>query len=75
MPPDYAAGSGGVSSYSAAIDASKGMFNKAGVMDPDGAKNVLQVLSQFNPNVKGKADSVDLSKTYTADFASKVSAG
>lgn len=38
-------------------------------MDEAGAKNVLTVLSQFNPNVKGKADSVDLSKTYTTEFA------
>ncbi|WP_433556434.1 hypothetical protein ACQPWY_29915 [Pseudonocardia xinjiangensis] len=72
MPADYAAGSGGVPSYAAAIDASKGMFNSTGVMDAEGAKNVLQVLSQFNPNVKGKADSVDLTKTYTTDFTTKV---
>jgi len=75
MPPDYAAGSGGVTSYAAAIDASKGMFNRTGVMDAEGAKNVLTVLSQFNPNVKGKADTVDLTKTYSTEFATKASAG
>jgi len=74
MPADYASGSGGLASYTAAIDASKGMFNPTGVMDAEGAKNVLTVLSQFNPNVKGKADTVDLSKTYSTEFATKASA-
>ncbi len=69
MPAEYASGSGGADSYAAAIEASKGMFNATGVMDEAGAKNVLTVLSQFNPNVKGKADSVDLGKTYTTEFA------
>jgi len=71
MPAEYASGAGGAASYSAAIDASKGMFNATGVMDEAGAKNVLTVLSQFNPNVKGKAGTVDLGKTYTTGFASK----
>jgi NitT/TauT family transport system substrate-binding protein len=47
------------------------MFNPTGVMDPDGAKNVLAVLARSNPNVQGKADSVDLTKTYTTEFATK----
>jgi NitT/TauT family transport system substrate-binding protein len=71
MPAEYASGSGGTASYVAAIEASKGMFNDTGVMDAEGAKNALQVLSQFNPNVKGKAGSVDLTKTYTTEFATK----
>src|SRR5262245_42008715 len=69
MPAEYAAGSGGATSYAAAIDASKGMFNGTGVMDTEGGKNARTVLSQFNPNVKGKAETVDLSKTYTTRFA------
>jgi len=75
MPADYASGSGGVTSYAAAIDSSKGMFNRTGVMDAEGAKNVLTVLSQFNPNVKGKADTVDLAKTYSTDFATNAAVG
>jgi NitT/TauT family transport system substrate-binding protein len=75
MPPDYAAGNGGAGSYVAALEASKGMFTPNGAMDAEGAKNVLQVLGQSNPNVKGKADTVDLTKTYTTDFVSKVAAG
>ena len=75
MPSDYASGSGGRSSYAAAIDASKGMFGRTGVMDAAGARNVLTVLSKFNPDVKGKADSIDLTKTYETSFARKASAG
>jgi NitT/TauT family transport system substrate-binding protein len=64
-----------VASYAAAIDSSKGMFNRTGVMNAEGAKNVLTVLSQFNPNVKGKADTVDLTKTYSTEFATNAAAG
>jgi NitT/TauT family transport system substrate-binding protein len=32
------------------------------------------VLSQFSPNVEGKKDSIDLSKTYTTTFVSKAKA-
>jgi NitT/TauT family transport system substrate-binding protein len=71
MPADYASGSGGAASYAAAIDSSKGMFGRTGVMDPAGARNVLTVLSKFNPDVKAKVDSIDLSKTYVTSFAKK----
>ena len=50
------------------------LFNGDGVMKPEGAKNVLEVLSQFSPNVQGKKDSIDLSKTYTTTFVSKAKA-
>jgi NitT/TauT family transport system substrate-binding protein len=73
MPADYAAGSGGPQTYAAAIDASKGMFGTTGVMDADGAKNVLRVLGDFNPNIKGQAGSIDLTKTYTTEFAEQAS--
>jgi NitT/TauT family transport system substrate-binding protein len=32
---------------------------------------VLKVLGSFNPNVKGKESSIDLSKTYTTEFVAK----
>jgi NitT/TauT family transport system substrate-binding protein len=44
------------------------MFTPDGVMPADGAKNVLEVLSSFSPNVQGKKDEVDLAKTYTTEF-------
>jgi NitT/TauT family transport system substrate-binding protein len=71
MPADYASGSGGAQTYAAAIDASKGMFGTTGVMDADGAQNVLRVLGEFNPNIKGHTGDVDLSATYTTEFAEK----
>ncbi len=70
MPPEYAAGDPTL--YAKAVHDSIGMFNGDGLMKEDGAKNVLEVLSQFSPNVKGKKDQVDLSKTYTTAFTSKV---
>jgi len=70
MPPEYAAGNAKL--YVQAVHDSIGMFNGDGLMKPEGAANVLEVLSQFSPNVKGKKDSVDLSKTYTTAYVSKV---
>jgi NitT/TauT family transport system substrate-binding protein len=45
------------------------MFTATGTMDADGAKNVLNVLGSFSPSVKPKKDSIDISKTYTTEFA------
>jgi NitT/TauT family transport system substrate-binding protein len=42
------------------------MFSPDGRMPAGGPETVLQVLSGFNPNVKGKH--IDLSKTYTNEF-------
>jgi NitT/TauT family transport system substrate-binding protein len=70
MPADYAGGDPKL--YEKAIADSIGMFNANGVMPVDGAKNVLNVLAQFSPNVRGNKDKVDLSKTYTTTFVSKV---
>jgi NitT/TauT family transport system substrate-binding protein len=70
MPADYAAGDPAL--YTKAVHDSIGMFNADGLMKAEGAKNVLEVLSQFSPNVKGKKDQVDLAKTYTTEYVSKV---
>jgi NitT/TauT family transport system substrate-binding protein len=69
MPADYAGGDPKL--YEKAVADSIGMFNGDGMMPADGAKNVLNVLAQFSPNVKGRKDSIDLSKTYTTEFAAK----
>lgn len=66
MPAEYAAG--GKDLYVKSVHDTIGMFNADGKMKTEGAQNVLEVLSQFSPNVKGKKDSVDLSKTYTTEF-------
>jgi NitT/TauT family transport system substrate-binding protein len=67
MPADYAGSDKDL--YIKAINDSKGMFTSTGTMDPDGAKNVLNVLGSFSPSVKPKKDSIDISKTYTTEFA------
>ena len=72
MPAEYAAGNPQL--YVKAVTDSIGMFNGDGLMKEEGARNVLEVLAQFSPNVKGKKDQVDLSKTYTTAFVSKVAA-
>ncbi len=69
MPADYAGGDPKL--YEKSVADSIGMFNADGLMPAEGAQNVLNVLAQFSPNVKGKKSSIDLSKTYTTEFASK----
>ncbi|MFI6071201.1 ABC transporter substrate-binding protein [Actinoplanes sp. NPDC051343] len=70
MPSDYNGGNPQL--YAKAVHDTIGMFNGDGRMKPEGAQNVLQVLSQFSPNVKGKKDQIDLSKTYTTAYVEKV---
>lgn len=67
MPADYY--KSGLDLYVRAINDSKGMFNSDGKMKLEGAQNVLAVLSLANPSVKAKKDTIDLSKTYTTEFA------
>jgi NitT/TauT family transport system substrate-binding protein len=66
MPADFAGGNPEL--YVKSINDTKVMFNGDGRMKQEGARNVLEVLSQFSPNVKGKKDQVDLAKTYTTEF-------
>jgi NitT/TauT family transport system substrate-binding protein len=73
MPPDYAGSDRAL--YVKAIGDTIGMFNSDGRMQPDGARNVLAVQSQFNPDVKGKQDSIDLAKTYTNEFVAGGASG
>ncbi|HEY8904644.1 MAG TPA: ABC transporter substrate-binding protein [Rhodoferax sp.] len=65
MPKDFYVGD--KEGYIKALDAGKGMFTPDGVMPAGGPETVLAVLSGFSKNVKGKT--VDLSKTYTTEFA------
>ncbi|WP_329520901.1 ABC transporter substrate-binding protein [Spirillospora sp. NBC_01491] len=69
MPADYAGGDPKL--YEKAVSDSISMFNGDGVMPAEGAANVLEVLAQFSPNVQGKKDQIDLSKTYTTRFVTK----
>jgi len=65
MPPAYYAGIG-KDRYVKALEAEKQMYTPDGLMPPDGPQTVLNVLSAFDPSVKGH--SIDLSKTYTTQF-------
>jgi NitT/TauT family transport system substrate-binding protein len=69
MPADYKGSDPAL--YVQALKDSKGMFNNTGVMDEGGAKNALNVLGSFSASVKPKKDQIDISKTYTTQFAKK----
>jgi NitT/TauT family transport system substrate-binding protein len=73
MPTEYAGNDPTL--YVKAIGDTIGMFNTDGRMKPDGARNVLAVQSQFNPDVKGKQDGIDLAKTYTNEFVAATANG
>lgn len=64
MPKDYYANNKDL--YVSALKASLPMFTKDGRMPADGPQTVLNVLSAFNPSVKGKH--IDLAKTYSNDY-------
>jgi NitT/TauT family transport system substrate-binding protein len=73
MPADYAGSDAAL--YASAIKATLPMFTTDGVMPAGGPETVLEVLGSFNPNVKGKKDQIDLSKTYTTEFAKAAATG
>ena len=58
--------------YAKAVGDTKPMFTSNGVMPSDGPATVLRVLGTFNPAVKGKESSIDLSKTFTTKFVDAV---
>jgi NitT/TauT family transport system substrate-binding protein len=66
MPADYAGADKDL--YVSGIESTVPMFTDDGVMPDQGPETVLRVLGTFNPNVKGKEDQVDLSKTFTTEF-------
>ncbi len=68
MPKDFFVGD--QDGYIKALDSGKGMFTTDGVMPKGGPETVLAVLAGASPNLKGKT--IDLSKTYTMEFVSKV---
>lgn len=64
MPKDFYVGD--KEGYVKALADGKGMFTADGIMPADGPQTVLNVLSSFSKNVKGKQ--IDLSKTFTSEF-------
>jgi NitT/TauT family transport system substrate-binding protein len=70
MPADYYKGVG-KDAYIKALDDEKAMYTPDGIMPADGPQTVYNVLSAWDPNVKGH--NIDLTKTYTTDFVKKAS--
>lgn len=68
MPKDFYAGNRDL--YVKALAEGKGMFTRDGIMPQGGPETVLAVLSGFSPSMKGKK--VDLSRTFTTEFVTKV---
>ncbi|MGV9677261.1 ABC transporter substrate-binding protein [Nocardia sp. NPDC003482] len=67
MPSQYA--SGGKDLYVQSLRDSIGMFNADGLMKPEGAQNVLAILGKYSRSVRPARDRIDLSRTYTNEFA------
>ncbi|MET8614382.1 ABC transporter substrate-binding protein [Streptomyces misionensis] len=65
MPADYSQGDKAL--YTQSIKSTLPMFTHDGVMPQNGPETVEKVLKAFNPNIKNA--NVDLSKTYTTEFA------
>ncbi len=70
MPADYAGGNPQL--YVASIKETKDGFTTDGVIDADGARNVVDVLAAGNPDVASNKASIDVTKGYTTEFATKV---
>ncbi|MFE9417848.1 ABC transporter substrate-binding protein [Streptomyces griseofuscus] len=68
MPADYSQGDKAL--YTQAVKSTLPMFTDDGVMPENGPETVEKVLKAFNPNIKNA--NVDLSKTYTTEFAKAV---
>ncbi len=70
MPKDYYVGD--EPAYVKALDAGHAMWTPDGRMPDGGPQTVLSVLSAFETQLKGK--SIDLSRTYTTQFADAANA-
>jgi NitT/TauT family transport system substrate-binding protein len=71
VPADYYAGD--KAAYIKALEGQKNSFTTDGLMPETGAQTVYSIEQKYVPSMKGKT--VDLTKTYTNEFASKANAG
>jgi sulfonate transport system substrate-binding protein len=70
LPADYSSNANITKDdYIKALDVGKAMFTGDGIMPDDGPQTVLSVLNSFDSTVKGHK--IDLSKTFTTEFAKK----
>ncbi|MFD0585694.1 ABC transporter substrate-binding protein [Dactylosporangium darangshiense] len=70
MPADYAGGNQQL--YVASIKETKAGFTADGVIDADGARNVVEVLAAGNPDVASNKAQINVDKGYTTEFVTKV---
>ena len=59
--------------YMSALKASRPMYSKTGIITPEGMKNGVNLLLQFDPEMKDAK--IDLSKTFDDRFVKKAAAG
>jgi NitT/TauT family transport system substrate-binding protein len=71
VPADYYAGN--KAAYITALEGQKSSFTPDGLMPASGAQTVYSIEQKYVPSMKGKT--VDLSKTYTNEFATKANGG
>jgi NitT/TauT family transport system substrate-binding protein len=71
VPPEYHLGDKGL--YMKAVQASRPMYSKDGIVSDAGMKNAFQMLEQFDEELK--TNKVDLSKTFDARFVKKAASG
>ena len=67
VPEEYYIGDRAL--YVAAVKASAPMYSKTGVIPPEGMKNALNMLLEFDPELKGAK--IDLDKTFDGSFVKK----
>ena len=70
VPEEYYLGDRAL--YLAAVAASKPMYSVTGIIPPEGMKNALDMLVQFDAEMKNAK--IDLSKTFNDSFAKKAAA-
>jgi NitT/TauT family transport system substrate-binding protein len=71
VPPEYHLGDKVV--YMKALEASRPMYSKTGIIPPEGMKNALDMLVAFEDELKDAK--IDLSKTFDGRFIQKAAAG
>ncbi len=71
IPEEYYLGDRAL--YTRAVKASSEMYSKTGIVTEKGMQNAYQLLSQFDPELKGAK--VDLAKTFDDRFVRKAAAG
>jgi sulfonate transport system substrate-binding protein len=71
VPPEYHLGDSAL--YMRAVQASRAMYSKDGIVSAAGMKNAFDMLVQFDDELKGAK--IDLAKTFDGRFVQKASAG